>query len=173
MISGYAHVYGDNINTDLIIAGKYTKTLNLQDLADHCLEDLDPDFLHRVKPGDCLIAGENFGCGSSREQAPLALKYSGVSIVLARSFARIFYRNAINIGLPVAVCNTVGIQMGDHLTVDLEKGSITINGGRMVQCQKLPPMMQQVLTSGGLVPFLKEHGDYILSNQESEERKDA
>ena len=100
-----ALVYGDNINTDVIIAGKYTKTLDFNDLAKHCMEDLDPAFSERLKPGDIVVGGENFGCGSSREQAPIALKYAGVGAVLAKSFARIFYRNAINVGLLVLVCD--------------------------------------------------------------------
>lgn len=161
-MTGNAHSYGDNINTDLIIAGKYTKTLNFHDLADHCMEDLDSTFKDRVKKGDFIVAGENFGCGSSREQAPLALNYVGIQAVLARSFARIFYRNAINIGLPVLVCDTQQIRTGDELEVDVDNGIVTINGKEQIVCQKLPPIMQQILASGGLVEFLKERGDYIL-----------
>lgn len=159
-MTGKAHVYGDNINTDLVIAGKYTKTLNFQDLADHCLEDLDADFVKRVRKGDFLVAGQNFGCGSSREQAPLALKYAGVQAVLAKSFARIFYRNAINVGVPVLVCDTTPIRPGDSLEINLDAGTVTVNGDIVIGCQKLPPIMQSILSKGGLVPFLKEKGDF-------------
>lgn len=159
---GKAHKYGDNINTDLVIAGKYTKTLNFQDLADHCLEDLDADFVKKVNKGDLLVVGSNFGCGSSREQAPLALKYAGVSAVLAKSFARIFYRNAINVGLPVVVCDTSAINAGDTVELDLDAGTVTVNGSTVIPCQKLPPIMQSILSEGGLDCFLKKRGDFIL-----------
>lgn len=161
ILQGSALRYGSNINTDLVIAGKYTKTLNFQDLADHCLEDLDPQFIHKVRPGDLLVAGRNFGCGSSREQAPLALKYAGVGAVVAESFARIFYRNAINVGLPVVICDTSQIKEGDQLNLDLERGMLTVNGGQTIPCQKLPPIMQAILSKGGLGPFLKEKGDFV------------
>jgi len=160
--TGKAHVYGDRINTDLIIAGKYTKTLNMQDLADHCLEDLDPDFTKNVEQGDFVVAGENFGCGSSREQAPLAIKYSGVSAVLAKSFARIFYRNAINVGIPVIICDTSKIQKGDKIVVDQEQGRILINDKTQITYQRRPKIMQDILDKGGLVSFLKEKGDFVL-----------
>jgi len=160
--TGKAHVYGDRINTDLIIAGKYTKTLNMQDLADHCLEDLDPDFTKNVEQGDFVVAGENFGCGSSREQAPLAIKYSGVSAVLAKSFARIFYRNAINVGIPVVICDTSKIQKGDKIVVDQEQGRILINDKTQITYQRRPKIMQDILDKGGLVSFLKEKGDFVL-----------
>jgi len=159
---GKAHKYGDNINTDLIIAGKYTKTINFQDLADHCLEDLDENFIQKLHSGDLLIAGKNFGCGSSREQAPLALKYAGVGAVLAESFARIFYRNATNIGLPVVVCDTTKISDGDAVTLDLEAGTVTVNGGLVLPCQKLPPIMREILSEGGLALYLKKNGDFVL-----------
>lgn len=157
-----ALVYGDNINTDLVIAGKYTKTLNLQELADHCMEDLDPDFKTRVEQGDILVAGDNFGCGSSREQAPLALKYAGINAVLAKSFARIFYRNAINVGVPVLVCDTSEIHDNDQLELDMRRGRVVINDEKEITCQALPPIMRSILESGGLVPFLKEKGDFVL-----------
>lgn len=159
-----ALVYGDNINTDLVIAGKYTKTLDYQELADHCMEDLDPLFSQRVNPGDVLVAGRNFGCGSSREQAPLALKYSGISAVLAKSFARIFYRNAINVGVPALVCDTSFIQDGDEIEVDMTRGVVVINRAREIKCQSLSPIMQSILSAGGLVPFLKEKGDFVLES---------
>lgn len=157
-----ALVYGDNINTDLVIAGKYTKTLNFQDLADHCMEDIDKDFAHKVRVGDVLVAGKNFGCGSSREQAPLALKYSGISAVLAKSFARIFYRNAINVGVPALICDTSCICDGDEISVDMDHGIVTINGNEELKCQAFSPVMQSILSAGGLTPFLREKGDFIL-----------
>lgn len=161
-MTGRAHVYGDNINTDLIIAGKYTKTLAFEDLALHCLEDLDPQFVHKVQKEDILVAGENFGCGSSREQAPLALKYSGISAVLAKSFARIFYRNAINLGMPAVLCDTSDITEGDRLSIDLRNGIITVNGGRVVPCHRLSGVMQGILDHGGLVNYINNKGDLVL-----------
>lgn len=157
-----AFVYGDSINTDLVIPGKFTKTLDFQELAFHCLEDLDPTFRERVQKGDILVVGKNFGCGSSREQAPLALKYAGVGAVLAKSFARIFYRNAINVGLAVLVCDTSEIKDGDSLEIDMSKGVVTVNSEKKIPCQPLSPIMQQILEAGGLVPFLKEKGDFVL-----------
>lgn len=157
-----ALVYGDSINTDLVIAGKYTKTLDFEELALHCMEDLDPTFQERIEPGDILVAGYNFGCGSSREQAPLALKYAGVGAILAKSFARIFYRNAINIGLPVLVCDTTGICNGDALEIDMERGIVAVNREREITCQVFSPIMRSILQAGGLVPFLKEKGDFVL-----------
>ena len=121
-----AFVYGDNIDTDRIIPGKYTKTLDMSQLAAHVLEDLDPDFRQRVQTGDVIVAGHNFGCGSSREQAPIALKAAGVSAVIAKSFARIFFRNAINIGLPLLEIGDHGIQQGAAVSVDLADGSVGI-----------------------------------------------
>ena len=162
-LKGVAHVFGDNINTDLIIAGKYTKTQNMNDLAEHCFEDLDPDFRKRVKKGDFVVAGYNFGCGSSREQAPVALKYSGVAAVIARSFARIFYRNAINIVLPAIICDTSSIKNGDYLTIDLAKGEVIVNNKQIIRCQPFPPIMQDILECGGLVPYLREKGDYTIN----------
>jgi 3-isopropylmalate/(R)-2-methylmalate dehydratase small subunit len=158
---GNTFVYGDNINTDLIIAGKYTKTLNMKDLADHCLEDLDAEFAKTVKDGDYVVAGNNFGCGSSREQAPLALKYSGIKAVLAKSFARIFYRNAINVGIPVIVCDTSSIKKGDCLEINFDKGEILVNNDYCIKFSKLNPIMQNILNYGGLVPYIKEKGGFI------------
>ena len=159
-IQGHAHVYGDSVNTDVIIAGKYTKTLNMQDLSDHCMEDLDPAFKKNVRPGDVVVGGINFGCGSSREQAPLALKYSGVSAVLAKSFARVFFRNTINVGIPAVICDTSGIQKGDLVAVDLDKGIVTVNGEREIPCEKLPAIMQRILDQGGLAAYLLTYGDF-------------
>ncbi|MBC7356497.1 MAG: 3-isopropylmalate dehydratase small subunit [Desulfomicrobiaceae bacterium] len=162
-LQGRAHVYGDHIDTDAIIAGKYTKTLDLNKLAQHVLEDLDPEFRNKVRTGDFLVAGVNFGCGSSREQAPLALKTAGVAAVLARSFARIFYRNAINIGLPVVEVDTRELEDGAELRVDLAVGVVEHLGtGRVYRATPLPTVMLAVLQAGGLAPYLREHGDYRL-----------
>lgn len=159
--SGTAHVYGDHVNTDVIIPGKYTKTLDPAELAAHVLEDLDPGFKDRVRPGDILVAGENFGCGSSREQAPLALKTIGVSVVAARSFARIFFRNAINIGLPVVQAPEIECHFGDQLEVDLTGGRVTDRTtGRTFSSTPLPNVMVDILAAGGLAAYLKTHGDY-------------
>lgn len=157
-----ARVYAiDNIDTDRIIPGKYTKTLDLSALAAHVLEDLDPAFAALVQPGDVLVAGHNFGCGSSREQAPLALKAAGVSAVIARSFARIFYRNAINIGLPVIEADWQNIQSGDVLSVDLPNGIITNQSHQeSFRTGRMPRQMIEILNAGGLVDYLKERGGY-------------
>lgn len=159
---GLAHVYGDNIDTDRIIPGKYTKTLDVAHLAEHVLEDLDPQFSSRVQEGDILVAGDNFGCGSSREQAPVALKTAGVSVVVAASFARIFYRNAINIGLPVVEIGPHEIASGHELQVDLAGGVVQdLTAGRRYQATEMPDVMIAILQAGGLVNYLREHGDYV------------
>lgn len=160
-LRGRAHAYGDDIDTDRIIPGKYTKTLDLSHLADHVLEDLDPDFRTRVAVGDILVAGGNFGCGSSREQAPLALKAAGVSAVVAGSFARIFYRNAINIGLPLLEIGPHAIASGSTLEIDLLAGTVRdLDAGIDYRAGALPAVMLAILRAGGLVPYLREHGDY-------------
>ena len=160
-LRGVAHAYGDNIDTDRIIPGKYTKTLDLSSLASHVLEDLDPDFAGRVRPGDLVVAGANFGCGSSREQAPLALKAAGVSCVVAADFARIFFRNAINIGLPVVEVGRHEIETGSEIQVDLARGTVRdLTSGRIYKATKMPQVMVEILSAGGLVPYLREHGDY-------------
>ncbi len=161
-MQGKAHAYPvDNIDTDRIIAGKYTKTLDFSQLAAHCLEDLDPTFSQKVQAGDLLVAGENFGCGSSREQAPVALKAAGVAAVIARSFARIFYRNAINIGLPVLEVPDHTIQDGDQLSIDFENGIITnLTRQESYAATRLPSVMLKILQAGGLTAYLTEHGDY-------------
>lgn len=161
-ITAVTHVYGDNIDTDRIIAGKYTKTLDMSHLAAHVLEDLDPTFKTRVQAGDILVAGENFGCGSSREQAPLALKASGVSVVVASYFARIFYRNAINIGLPVVEIGAHTIQPGAKLQVDLVNGLVVDKTAvHTYRATKMPAVMVEILQAGGLVGYLKHHGTYL------------
>jgi len=157
------YVYGDNIDTDRIIPGKYTKTLDLSTLAAHVLEDLDPDFRSNVKEGDVLIAGANFGCGSSREQAPIALKQCGLQCVVASYFARIFYRNAINIGLPILEIGPHDIAPGDAIEVDIAKGKvINHTKSKVYEAARLPQVMLDILDHGGLVQYLKENGDYKI-----------
>ena len=164
IIRGKAHVYGDNIDTDAIIAGKYTKSLDLQTFAEHVLEDLDPDFKNRVEKGDILVAGDNLGCGSSREQAPLALKIAGVSAVVATYFSRIFYRHAINIGLPVFEIGNFDIAPGDELAIRLEVGIVeNLSNDKSFQAARMPGIMIDILQDGGLVNYLRKNGDYHLS----------
>lgn len=154
-------VYGDNIDTDRIIPGKHTKTLDMSQLAAHVLEDLDPTFHKRVRSGDILVAGENFGCGSSREQAPIALKAAGVRVVVASSFARIFFRNAINIGLPLLEIGEHAILDGAQLEVDLEAGIVRdVSAEKIYKAQPLPAVMFTILKAGGLVNYLKENDTY-------------
>ena len=154
--TGSAHVYGDHIDTDRIIPGKYTKTLDLQSLADHVLEDLDPDFRSKMTAGDIVVGGNNFGCGSSREQAPLALKTAGVSAVIARYFARIFYRNAINIGLVVLEIPDFEAETGDQIQVDLENNAVhNLTQERSFTISPLSPVMREILACGGLVEYLR------------------
>lgn len=159
-----AHVYGHHIDTDRIIPGKYTKTLDLTSLAAHVMEDLDPDFHQKFTAGDIIVAGDNFGCGSSREQAPIALKTAGVSVVIAHYFARIFFRNAINIGLPVLEIPNHTIQNGDQLNIDLSNGIVAnITQNITYNATKLPTVMLDIMQEGGLVNYLKKHKDYILA----------
>ena len=162
-LKGKAHVYGHHIDTDAIIPGKYTKTLELEMLADHVLEDLDPDFKIKLQKGDILVAGDNFGCGSSREQAPLALKVAGVSAVVATYFARIFFRNAVNIGLPVLEIKEFHIASGDELEIDLRSGTLkNLTKDRHYRAAKMPQTMIDILKEGGLVNYLRKYGDYRL-----------
>ncbi len=162
-MKGKVHLYGDNVDTDQIIPGAYTKTLDLDELASHVFEYLDPDFRTRLNAGDFVVAGEDFGCGSSREQAPLALKAAGVAAVVASSFARIFYRNAINIGLPVVEIGPHDIENGSELEIDLEAGAVTDRTAqRTYPAAKIPTVMMDILSEGGLVSYLKKHGDYQL-----------
>lgn len=164
VLRGRAYVFGDDVNTDYIISGKYKfKTLDMAELACHCMEDIDPDFSTKVQRGDFIVAGGNFGCGSSREQAPLVINHAGVGAVLARSFARIFFRNAINKGLPVVECDTSRIRDGDELEVDLGKGKVTdLTQGIEMKIAPLPPVMMEILSAGGLTDYLKEHGGFRL-----------
>ncbi|RKO66988.1 3-isopropylmalate dehydratase small subunit [Desulfofundulus salinus] len=164
LLQGKAHKFGDDVNTDYIISGKYKfKTLDMQELAKHVMEDLDPDFYHKINAGDFIVAGRNFGCGSSREQAPLAIKHARISAVLAKSFARIFYRNAINTGLPVVECDTDQIDPGDELVVDLSSGVITNKTkGITIAAKPLPPVMIKILNDGGLVAHFRKYGGFNL-----------
>ncbi|HEY5493843.1 MAG TPA: 3-isopropylmalate dehydratase small subunit [Candidatus Anoxymicrobiaceae bacterium] len=159
-MKGKAHRFGDDVNTDYIISGRHKfKTLDMDELACHVMEDLDPHFTKRLKKGDFMVAGKNFGCGSSREQAPLALKHAGVAAVLASSFARIYFRNSINNGLPALVCDTSGIEDGDTLEVDLGSGKIrNLTKGSEIDSHPLPRVMLDILSEGGLVEYMKKHG---------------
>lgn len=161
---GKAHKFGDDVNTDYIISGKYKfKTLDMRELARHVMEDLDPEFYSKITPGDFIVGGRNFGCGSSREQAPLAIKYASISAVLARSFARIFYRNAINTGLPVVECDTSLIDQGDELVVDLAQGLVVNKTkGLEIPVKPLPPVMIKILNDGGLAAHFRKYGDFKL-----------
>jgi 3-isopropylmalate/(R)-2-methylmalate dehydratase small subunit len=164
MLKGKAFKFGDNISTDLIVPGRLVHLRsNLPELAKHVLEDADPTFASRVKPGDFVVGGSNFGLGSSREHAPLVIKMAGVSAVLASSVARIFFRNAINQGLPVLICDTSKISNGDELEVDLEGGLVTdLTNGQKLTFSKIPPVMLSILTEGGLLPYIKKYGDFKL-----------
>jgi methanogen homoaconitase small subunit len=149
MIKGRAWVFGDDVDTDVIIPGKYLRTKDLSTLAEHVLEGIDPQFASKVKRGDVIVAGRNFGCGSSREQAPLALREAGVAAVVAKSFARIFYRNAINIGLPLVEAD-VRCSAGDEIEVDLASGAVKI-GDSIIEGTRLPQFLLEILQDGGLV----------------------
>ncbi len=155
-VSGKAHVYGDNVDTDVIIPARYLNTPDAQELAQHCLEDLDVTFASRVARGDLLVAGRNFGCGSSREHAPRAIKACGVSCVIAATFARIFYRNALNIGLPIVECPdaAAATRAGDAVAVDFDTGVITDETtGRTFRSEPFPPFMQELIAAGGLAAY--------------------
>ncbi|OUP05468.1 3-isopropylmalate dehydratase small subunit [Anaerofilum sp. An201] len=155
---GIAHTYADNVDTDVIIPARYLNTPNARELAAHCMEDIDPDFVKKVKEGDIIVAGWNFGCGSSREHAPLAIKTSGVSCVIAKTFARIFYRNAINIGLAILECEPAAeaIKAGDEVAVDFDTGVITnLTRGESYQAQPFPPFIQNIIQKGGLMKAIK------------------
>ncbi len=164
MLTGKVFKFGDSISTDHIVPGRLAHLRsNLPELAKHVLEDADPTFAERVKPGDFVVGGNNFGLGSSREHAPLVIKMSGVSAVLAKSVARIFFRNAINLGLPVLVCDTDKIEDGDRLEVDLEQGTVKdLTNGNEISFKKIPPAMLCILNEGGLMPYIKKHGDFKL-----------
>lgn len=164
-LKGRAHKFGDDISTDHIAPGRlFHLRTNLLELAKHVMEDADPDFAKRMKPGDFIVAGKNFGLGSSREHAPTIIKLAGVSAVLAKSFARIFYRNAINLGLPVLTCDTDGINDGDELEVDLSVGVVTNKTkGIKIEFAPLPPEVLSILAEGGIISHFKKHGGFKLN----------
>jgi len=160
-IRGKVWKFGDDINTDLIIAGKYKLSItNLDELSKHAMEVVMPNFAEKVEQGDLIVAGRNFGCGSSREQAPLVLKHLGIAAVIAKSFARIFYRNAMNIGLPPVECSDVdNIEAGDILEVDMTKGYVkNLSKGTLHSIKPVPPELWEILSEGGLVSYVKKHG---------------
>ena len=164
MLTGKAFKFGDGISTDHITPGRLAHLRsNLPELAKHVLEDADPTFASRVKEGDFVVAGSNFGLGSSREHAPLVIKMSGVSAILAKSVARIFFRNAINLGLPVLICDTDLINDGDELEVDLAQGTVhDKTNGQKLTFGKLPDAMLKILGEGGLLPYIQKYGDFKL-----------
>ena len=159
LLRGNAWKYGDNVDTDVIIPARYLNTSNPQDLAQHCMEDIDPTFAKEIHLNDVVVAGENFGCGSSREYAPIAIKASGVSIVIAKSFARIFFRNAINIGLPILEHPTFSDEcaVGDEIEVDLNEGKLrNLTTGREYECSAFPKEIQNLISKGGLINYTKD-----------------
>lgn len=156
---GHVFKYGDNVDTDVIIPARYLNSFDAQELASHAMADIDPDFVKNVKPGDLIVANKNFGCGSSREHAPLCLKTAGVSCIIAETFARIFYRNAINIGLPIIECPEAAeaIQAGDEVEIDFDTGIITDKTqNRQFKGQAFPPFMQKIIAAGGLINYINE-----------------
>lgn len=157
--TGKIYKFGADVDTDAIIPARYLNSFDPQELAQHCMEDADPTFPSRVRPGDIIVADKNFGCGSSREHAPIAIKGAGVACVVARSFARIFYRNSINIGLPILECEEAidGMEEGDQIEVDLESGQIVnLRTGVSYQAQPFPPFMQEIMAKGGLINYVKD-----------------
>ena len=165
ILEGNAHVFGDHINTDYIISSKVkSRMANLDEMTEHVMEDIRPGFYRKIQPGDFIVAGINFGCGSSRETAPWVIKNAGISAVLAKSFARIFFRNSINIGLNVLRMDTTSIRQGDRLKVDLAKGQVEnlTLGGKVLIIQPLPDFIQKILSAGGIKEYFKAHGDFGL-----------
>jgi 3-isopropylmalate/(R)-2-methylmalate dehydratase small subunit len=165
MLKGRAFKFGDNISTDDIVPGRWFHLRsNLPELAKHLLEDVNPDFASQVKPGDFIVAGKNFGQGSSREHAAVIIKMAGVSAILAKSAARIFFRNAINVGLPVLICDSDKINDGDELEVDLKAGKVkNVANGAELTSGKFPQVMIKILDEGGLIPYIKKHGGFVIS----------
>ena len=158
-ITGNVHKYGSNVDTDVIIPARYLNEPDHKALASHCMEDIDADFAKKVQPGDIMVADWNFGCGSSREHAPIAIKASGISCVIASTFARIFYRNAINIGLPIMECDEAArdIQAGDEVKVDFDTGLITnLTTGKTYQAEPFPPFIQNIIQKGGLLASIQD-----------------
>lgn len=156
-ITGSTWKFGDDIDTDLIIAARYLNTTNPQELAKHCMEDADPEFIEKIEKGDIIVGGKNFGCGSSREHAPIAIKAAGISCVIAKSFARIFYRNAFNMGLPILECGDIDeLETGEKLEINFDTGKITrVATGKVYQANPIPPFMQELVHSGGLMNYVK------------------
>ena len=155
---GLVHKYGDNVDTDVIIPARHLNTQDHKELASHCMEDIDKEFINKVKEGDIMVAGDNFGCGSSREHAPIAIKASGISCVIATTFARIFYRNSINIGLPILECPEASqkIEAGDEVSVDFNTGVITnVTKGETYQALPFPEFIKDIMAKGGLMNSLK------------------
>ncbi len=157
-ISAKVWCFDDNIDTDLIIAARYLNTSDPKELAKHVMEDADPDFVKKIKPGDIIVAGENFGCGSSREHAPIALKEAGISAVIAKSFARIFYRNSFNVGLPIfELKESEEIREGDEIEINMDNGDIkNITTNKSYKFSPIPPFMQELINSGGLIKYAKK-----------------
>lgn len=156
---GTVHKYGDNVDTDVIIPARYLNTADHKELAKHCMEDIDPDFVNNVQDGDIIVAKDNFGCGSSREHAPISIKASGVSCVIANTFARIFYRNSINVGLPILECKEASekIEKGDKIEVNFDTGVITnLTKNETYQAEPFPPFIQDIINKGGLLNSIKE-----------------
>jgi len=164
MLKGKAHKFGDSISTDLIVPGRYAHLRsNLPELAKHALEDADSNFTKKVQKGDFVVGGSNFGLGSSREHAPIVIKMNGVSAVIAQSFARIFYRNCINVGLPAIICDTSKIRNRDILELDLEQGKLkNVTQNHEQKFAPLPKVMRAILNDGGLVEHIKKHGDFKI-----------
>ncbi len=159
MLKGKVHKYGADVNTDVIIPARYLSLSESEELAEHCMEDIDQEFVNRVKPGDIIMATTNFGCGSSREHAPLAIKAAGISCIIAKSFARIFFRNAINIGLPLLECEEAVAQTeaGDSLEVDLSSGRIkNVTNGMTFTARPYPDFMAELISAGGLIEYTKK-----------------
>ena len=157
--NGYVHKYGDNVDTDVIIPARYLNTADHKELASHCMEDIDKDFVKKVNDGDIMVGGANFGCGSSREHAPIAIKESGISLVIAKSFARIFYRNSINIGLAILECDEAydNIGEGDKVEADLDRGIIyNRTTGESFKTKPFPEFIQKIITAGGLVESIRQ-----------------
>jgi 3-isopropylmalate/(R)-2-methylmalate dehydratase small subunit len=166
MLKGKVHKYGADVNTDVIIPARYLSLSEPAELAEHCMEDIDPEFVNKVKPGDIIMAATNFGCGSSREHAPLAIKASGISCIIAKSFARIFFRNAINIGLPLFECEEAvdKTEADDILEVNLSSGSIiNLNSGIVFTSKPYPEFMAELISAGGLIEYTKKR----LANRRS------
>lgn len=158
-VKGRVFKYGNDVDTDVIIPARYLNTSGERELASHCMEDIDPQFTKKVQKGDIIVAGDNFGCGSSREHAPIAIKASGIKLVIAASFARIFYRNSINIGLPIWECPEAAAEIaaGDEVRADLDEGTITdVTTGKTFKARPFPPFIQNIIEAGGLINSLKK-----------------